>query len=62
MIEQNKTVIKPWMLTVVAILLTIFNFGPAVDALENIFGVGVDKCAIEIILLTLIVYAFVKKN
>jgi hypothetical protein len=38
------------------------NFDPVVDTLEKAFGQGVDKWAINIVLVALAVYTFIKKK
>lgn len=55
---------KPWMLVVlvVAVLLLVFNFDPVGDILEKTFGQGADRWAINIVLVALIVYTFIKKK
>jgi len=63
--QENKPfVFKPWMLIsfAVAVLLLVFNFDPIGDTLKNIFGQGADKWAINIVLIALIVYTFIKKK
>jgi len=55
---------KPWMLVALAVaaLLLIFNFDPVGDTLEKAFGQGAHKWAINIVLVALIVYTFIKKK
>ena len=61
---QKPFEFKPWMWVVlpVALLLVVFNFDPVGDGLKRIFGHGADRWAINIVLIALIVYAFVKKK
>jgi len=47
-----------WVCLSIAILLLVFNFDPVGDMLENAFGKGADKWAINIIVIALIIYTF----
>jgi len=62
--EKKPFQFKPWMLVAlaVAVLLLVFNFDPVGDTLEKAFGQGADKWAINIVLVALIVYTFIKKK
>jgi len=62
--EQKPFEFKPWMWValLVAILLVVFNFDPVGNGLEKIFGKGADRWAINIVLIALIAYTFIKKK
>jgi ABC-type dipeptide/oligopeptide/nickel transport system permease subunit len=62
--EQKPFEFKPWMLVAptIALLLIVFNFDPVGDGLEKMFGHGADKWTINIVLIALIIYTFVKKK
>jgi ABC-type dipeptide/oligopeptide/nickel transport system permease subunit len=62
--ERKPFELKPWMWValLVALLLVVFNFDPIGDGLEKIFGQGTDRWAINIVLIAIIIYAFVKKK
>lgn len=62
--EKKPFEIKLWMLIsmAVAALLLVFNFDPIGGGLEKAFGQGADKWAINIILVALVVYSFIKKK
>lgn len=56
--ERGSFKMKPWMwvLFLVGALLLIFNFDPAGDALEKIFGKGAKTWGVNIILIGMIIY------
>ena len=62
--EQKPFEFKPWMWValLVALLLVVFNLDPFGNGLERIFGQGVDRWAINIMLVALIVYTLAKKK
>jgi len=62
--EQRSLRFKPWMWValLVVFLLIVFNFDPVGDGLEKIFGKGADRWAINITLIALIIYTFIKKK
>ena len=64
MAEQKPFEFKSWMLiaALVAILCIVFNFDPVGQGLVNAFGKGADRWAINIILVSIIIYAFAKKK
>ena len=64
MTEQKPFQTKPWMwiCLLVTVLLLVFNFDPVGDGLEKLFGKDADKWATNILLVSLIVYTFVKKK
>jgi hypothetical protein len=51
-----------WIAILVALLLVVFNFDPIGDGLEKIFGKGADRWTINIALIALIIYTFVKRK
>ena len=55
---------KSWLITVliIAVVLTVFNIDPVGDALVKQFGEGADKWAINIFLVAVIAYLFLKKK
>jgi hypothetical protein len=62
--EQKPFEFKPWMLValLVASLLILLNFDPIGDRLEKILGQGADRWTINVILIALIIYTFIKKK
>lgn len=61
---MEKVTFKPWVWVVVLVglLLIVFNVDPIGDGLKKVFGQGADRWAINIMLIALIIYAFVKKK
>ena len=59
--SEESFKMKPWMwvLLLIAALLLIFNFDPVGQMLNNAFGNGADKWAINIVVIALIIYSFV---
>jgi len=56
---------KPWMLVtliIACLLLLVFNFDPVGDSWRKIFGPGTEKWAVNIVLVPLIIYTFIKKK
>ncbi|MBI1866515.1 MAG: hypothetical protein HYS02_01980 [Candidatus Staskawiczbacteria bacterium] len=56
--NEEKFEMKPWMwiLTIIAVLLLFFNIDPVGDILNNAFGKGADRWAINIVTIGLIIY------
>lgn len=51
-----------WICLLATVLLLVFNFDPVGDGLEKLFGKDVDRWATNILLISLIIYAFAKKK
>ena len=56
--EPFKVKAWMWACLIIAALLLVFNFDPVGDVLENAFGKGADKWAINIVVIAFIIYTF----
>ena len=57
--EPFKMKLWMWVLLLIAALLLAFNFDPVGKMLNNAFGNGADKWAVNIMIIALIIYSFI---